>query len=117
MDFGIIILAHLIGDFLFQKDWHAQNKKDSMWICGLHVAIYTGFHFAIIESLTSWPLWAYVAIFSSHFIIDYWSLAPKWMGLAGQKKFRDDLGPWSVFVIDATMHLLVSYVVYVSQHS
>ena len=29
------LIGHLLGDFVFQDDWQAQNKKKSSWACAL----------------------------------------------------------------------------------
>ncbi|MCK5542350.1 MAG: DUF3307 domain-containing protein [Desulfobacterales bacterium] len=34
------IYAHLIGDYLFQNDWMAENKKKNSVICLVHVFAY-----------------------------------------------------------------------------
>ena len=34
------ILAHLIGDYIFQTDWMAREKKVSNFACAVHVATY-----------------------------------------------------------------------------
>lgn len=34
------LIAHLIGDYVFQNDWMARGKKESSWVGTVHVATY-----------------------------------------------------------------------------
>lgn len=103
-----LIVAHLAGDFLFQTDWMAQNKTSDSFVCFVHCVVYT---FAVvlagIVSGIGWPVWAYGVVFATHFPIDRWRLANVWMEYMDQRGFRDNLAPWSTFVVDGTMHLIV----------
>lgn len=122
IDFGLLILAHLYGDYILQNDWMAKNKSSSWFPCFVHVALYT-LSFVIVVELTSyamshdgWPAWAYVAIGASHYPFDRYGLARKYMGLNNQVSFRDDMGPWSVIIVDNTLHLLFAWFVWMSVH-
>jgi hypothetical protein len=39
--FWNLVLAHLIGDFLFQSDWMA-NNRDKIWVLSIHGGIHLG---------------------------------------------------------------------------
>ena len=115
IDFGLLIVAHLVGDYLLQNDWIARNKSTSSIICAVHVVLYTLAHVVLVEVAGSWPWWSYVAIAVPHFVIDRWSLAAWWMkNVSGQRTFFEKMSPWSVVVIDNTFHLLTSAIVFLT---
>ena len=77
--FESILLGHLVGDYVFQNSWMAQRKGSFLLPCVVHCLIYTlclcvsvskGFNF----------YWALV-VFVSHFPVDRYSLADKWLKL------------------------------------
>jgi hypothetical protein len=78
--------AHLIGDYLFQSSWMAENKTKTSLVCIVHVVFYSLPFLFLNPSLP-----AYALITTSHFIIDRWSLAKYvvWAhNLLGSKKYR-----------------------------
>lgn len=115
IDYGLLIVAHLVGDFLLQNDWIARNKTKSSLVCALHVTIYTAVHAVFVEAGTGWPWWAYAAIAVPHFVIDRWRLAAWWMtNISRQRRFYERMGPWSCIVVDNSFHLLTSAVVFLT---
>jgi hypothetical protein len=64
-----LIVAHLVGDYLLQSDWMAQQKTASSWPAAAHALTY-GLPFALF---VSWP--ALLFIVGTHFVIDRWRLA------------------------------------------
>lgn len=114
IDFGVIILAHLIGDYLLQNDWMATRKRSSSLACLLHVFFYTSSFVLVIESMTGWPWWAYVLIAVGHYPFDRYGLARKYMAWNDQGSFADNLGPWSVIIVDNTFHLLWAWYVWLA---
>lgn len=90
MIFERLILGHLLGDYLLQNEWMAMNKsKFSLegWLaCTVHCIIYT-----LAICLFTWnfdPIWI-VAVFLSHFPIDKFALAEKYMHYIKGKGMRD----------------------------
>lgn len=78
--FPALILGHLIGDYLLQNNWMAMNKSGSTFKCAVHCSLYT-----LAVLVTTYPYlrgwqWA-VIVFLSHFPVDRWSLADKWLDL------------------------------------
>lgn len=72
-----ILFAHILADFFFQPAWMATKKGSSNWLCVLHCLIYAtcicafvGFSFALFSF-----------VFFSHYIVDRYSLADKWLRL------------------------------------
>lgn len=101
-------IGHLIGDYLFQNDWQASNKKKSSIACGVHVVLYT---FAIYIT-TFWPWWALLIVASLHFIQDRTNFVVWFMHVKGQKQFaQPPLAPWSIIVIDNVLHLVVLWLI------
>lgn len=104
-----ILLGHLVGDYIFQNDWVARNKKQSSWICLLHVAIYC----CVIWGFTFWPLWAIGIIGVCHFAQDRTNLVPWYMdNVSGQKEFRTGpCHPWAQIMVDNIFHLIQLFAV------
>ncbi len=63
------ILLHLIGDYVTQSDWMAQNKTKRWWPAFCHATVYS-LPFLLIAS---WPAW--LVIWSTHMVIDRFRLA------------------------------------------
>ena len=93
-----ILIAHLVGDYLFQNRWMALNKHNVPVICALHSWIYT---FAVMF-ICGWADWKFYAVFISHFIVDYFRIGAKWR----QFYSKDTELPWTI-LSDNTMHLLI----------
>ena len=100
------LIGHLIGDYLIQNDWMAQNKKRATFPCLVHVTLYT----LAVGCLTLWPWWVIAVVFVTHFIQDRTGIVLWWMRLIGQGDFsKPPLGPWSIIVVDNVWHLIVLY--------
>jgi len=85
-----LLFGHLVGDYLLQNKGMAMNKSGSTFRCAVHCVIYT-----LAVSLFTWPilhgwLWA-LLIFASHFPIDRWSLADKWLSFINGRSLSDYL--------------------------
>lgn len=88
--FASLVIGHLIGDYLLQNKWMAMNKSGSTWKCAVHCIIYTAAVSATTwQSLHGWQ-WS-LLIFASHFPVDRWSLADKWLDLINSRSLRDFL--------------------------
>lgn len=73
IDAGTLIIAHLVGDYLWQNDWQAQNKQARPWPCVVHASLYT-FAFVLL-TWSAWPAWAYAVIGGTHLVIDHFARA------------------------------------------
>jgi len=78
--FAAMILGHLAGDYLLQNRAmmlrKTENSLTGQFWCALHCLFYT---FSVCLFLgTTDPIMA-AAVFLSHWPIDRWSLAAKWM--------------------------------------
>jgi hypothetical protein len=109
MDGFGLLCGHLVGDYVFQDDAQAKGKLTSSSVCAWHCFTYVGAIFLLNPFLLSWPAMLLIGLI--HFPIDRWRLAAVWMRANGQSAFLKDMGPWSLIVVDNTMHLVTLYVV------
>jgi hypothetical protein len=100
--FGILV-GHLVGDFIFQDDVMARDKKRDSLVCLWHAVWYC----VAIAAFTQWPVWAVALTGVCHFAQDRTQVVTWWMDFNGQQEFRTGVcGPWSVIVVDNTWHLV-----------
>ena len=64
------LILHLIGDYVLQSDWMAQNKTKRSWPALLHAVVYS-FPFLILNPSAT----AFAVILGTHFLIDRFRLA------------------------------------------
>ncbi len=78
--FAKLVLGHLVGDYLLQNRAMMMSKsgpgQKGRLICTLHCLLYT---FSVCLFLWSANPLIVAMIFISHWPIDRWSLADKWM--------------------------------------
>jgi hypothetical protein len=117
-----IILAHLVGDYLIQSDWMANEKTKRWWPAIAHGLTYTIPYALVTQS----PL-ALAVIAGTHIIIDHYRLARHiaWFkNQAAPKAFRTkwedckgtgypaDKAPfmavWLMIIADNTIHLVIN---------
>lgn len=88
--------------------WREASRR--WWVghlaCTVHCLLYT----ASVFVFAFWwmPWWGYLTYFVAHWVIDRFRLAGRWMrNVSGQAAFAGGpLAPWSVIVVDNTIHLL-----------
>ena len=102
------LILHAVGDYLIQNDWMAQNKKVMSWkgelACQVHCITYS-LPFLFIGS---WQ--AVLAIYLTHYAIDRSKFVMWFMRVTGKSDFaKPPLGPWSIFAVDNTFHLVCNY--------
>jgi len=80
--FAAIVLGHLAGDYLLQNRAMMLSKskpgQKGRLICTLHCLFYT---LAVCVFLKKTDIRTAAVVFASHWFIDRWSLAAKWMAL------------------------------------
>lgn len=112
-------LAHLVGDYLIQSDWMAQEKTKRWWPAIVHGGTYA-LPFLLITRL---PL-ALLVIAGTHAVIDRYRLARHLVWFKNQlapKAFRPAHTPtghaadrpawlagWLVIIADNTLHMLIN---------
>jgi len=88
----VLLLAHLLGDYLFQTKWMVAKKKKVLWVMALHSLINAAVVYLL---LGMWTLWLVpLVVFASHFLIDF----------ARSRLKKDGLG---IYLFDQTLHLAV----------
>jgi hypothetical protein len=123
MEFIILIIAHLIGDFIFQPRWIGEGKSKSIKILLLHVLIYSlttfTLPFIFIDSF-SWVNFIYLYI--GHFIVDIWTSKLTgyfYLKHLDNKNWKNKLGYnymdffWWVIGLDQTLHMVHLYLIYI----
>jgi hypothetical protein len=88
--FEKLLLGHLLGDYLLQNEWMALNKSKTTfegWMAAIvHCFLYT---FAVCLFMWNFDWIWIVVVFSSHFPIDKFSLAEKYMHYLKGKGMKD----------------------------
>lgn len=118
------LIAHLLGDYVLQNHWMANQKTSSSLPALVHVLFY-GLPFAfIIGVLDQGSWWSLLVIVSTHFVIDRFRLAKHWVAFWGvgepgwlmPKLFglKADPAPpflavWLLILVDNTAHLLINW--------
>jgi hypothetical protein len=80
------IVAHLVGDYILQSDWMANEKTKRSVAALAHVLCYSLPFLFFRPSLAAW---AFIGV--THFVIDRWRLA-RWVVY-----FKNWLAPWTEF--------------------
>lgn len=96
------IFAHLIGDYLLQTDWMAQNKKKSNLACFVHVITYLlPFLFCDLA------IWQLLLIGLQHYFQDRTNFIVWFMKFKKSEGFTSHpMTPWSIIVTDNIVHIL-----------
>ena len=116
------ILAHLVGDYILQSHWMAQEKTKQSVAAMVHAVCYT-----LPFGFLTWNGSALAAICLSHFVIDRFRLA-RWVvwlkngymftdgpnevyiHMPTDTGYRDDvpawLSVWLLIIADNTIHLI-----------
>ncbi len=97
-------------------DIQAFRDRRSAWTrghlaCTVHCVLYT---LAVFATSFWWmPMWGLAVVFLAHWPVDRFRLAGRWMrNVSGQQDFASGpLSPWSIIVVDNTLHLIVLFVI------
>ncbi len=121
-DVIVYLLLHMLGDYVIQTNWMA-NEKTKRW----SPAFIHGFVYAVPFAIAFKPsLAAWLVIFLSHVIIDHYRLArhvifaKNWLGDRSLKWSECDktgypngmppwMSVWLMIAVDNTMHLTFNY--------
>lgn len=115
------LLLHLIGDYLTQTDWMAQEKTKRNLAAGAHAVVYS-----VPFLLLSPSLAAFAVILVTHYLIDRYRLArfvvyvknwatnPALRWEACKATGYPEATPawlavWLMIIADNTMHLCINY--------
>lgn len=105
----LAIVGHLVGDYLLQTDWMAQNKKLQSWPCLVHCVIWT----VCVCVFAGWGWLAAVFLFGCHFAQDRTQIVKWWMTLQWKSQTgftQPPLAPWSLIVVDNVWHVVQMWI-------
>lgn len=117
----IQLILHLIGDYVTQSDWMAQNKTKSSSAAAIHAFIYS-LPFMLIANSAN----AMLVIYGTHLLIDRFRLAryvvfaknfmgwpwPKWEDCKATgypSATPPFMAIWLMIAADNTIHLAINY--------
>jgi hypothetical protein len=105
----LAIIGHLVGDYLLQTDWMANNKKAPGEIgtsaCCVHCVIWT----LCVCYFAGWGFGPALFLFVCHYAQDGSQLVKWWMTLRWKNQtgfMQPPLGPWSLIVVDNVWHIV-----------
>lgn len=115
------LILHLVGDYITQTDWMANEKTKRSFVAVIHALVYS-----LPFLLLSPSLAAFLVIAISHALIDRFRLARyviyvknlitdpglKWSDCSGTGYHSDRpawLSVWLMIIADNTMHLAINY--------
>lgn len=101
MILSLLIIAHLVGDFLLQNNW-MQAKSRNSWVCTVHVCHYS-LPFIPLAAFAGLPPWAFLAIMVQHWFQDRFALHLKWMKF--YQHTTPDKWPVGPLCVDQSLHL------------
>ena len=109
MSLALGFVFHLIGDYLTQNDWMANQKTKNSWVALLHVTIYS------LPFLYLVPNLYWLIIIVSHFFIDRFRLAVYWIKLVNWNWESTNFGydenkpqwmsVWLMIIVDNVIHI------------
>lgn len=119
--FIAMVLGHFVADYLFQTKKMALEKASRTlggWVwCLIHCIVYT---LTVVLFAGRADIVFLALVFASHFFIDRWSLADKWLSIIGGRTLKSayesadqarefDIAFTAIVytVADNTMHLLL----------
>ena len=111
-----LLLGHILGDYFFQTHKMATNKtlpgKIGFDACFEHCIIYSLCTISCLLFIipNNVILWSFIGIFVSHWFIDRYGLAYKYMQWKGGPDFTNPFAPVIYIAIDNTSHIVLMYV-------
>lgn len=115
------IVLHLVGDYVTQNDYVANNKTSRSDVAFIHVLLYSLPFIAIVPSMC----WFIVSV--SHFFIDRFRLAVYWIRFMNwnwrSENFGFDnekpkyLSIWLMIIIDNVFHLIFNTIAIFAHYS
>ena len=101
--FSWLFIGHLVGDYLFQIRWMAENKSSRFLPLLVHSAVYTVIValFARLAGGLSWP--GIALVFVAHLILDQRQFIDFW----AKKITSTSEIQWLKVALDQSWHILV----------
>lgn len=103
--FDALVVGHLVGDFLAQTAWMADNKASRLGPLVVHSLVYTLFVGAAGRLEGGLPVWALPVLFVSHALLDQRAFVRFWVRTVQGVHREADV--WLYVVADQAFHVLV----------
>lgn len=114
------LLAHLVGDYVLQSNWMANEKTSRLSVAVVHALCYSLAFLPLRPSLAAW-----VVIVATHAVIDRWRLAryvvwaKEWLAPTRPPPLADCptgypadkpawLAVWLLIIADNAMHIAIN---------
>lgn len=102
--FSYLLIGHLVGDYLFQTSWMAENKAKQWAPLLIHCAIYT----TAVALLGVWggvvfPPVVYVVLFLSHVLLDRRTFVVWWNATIMKNTTQN----WLFTMTDQIFHVII----------
>jgi hypothetical protein len=92
-----LLLGHLVGDYLLQNNWMAlqKNKQEGLGtlVCFMHCTSYV---MGVLPLTQIWTWQWIVIVFASHYFVDRYGWAEKWLQLIRGRSLTEYLGYWDI---------------------
>lgn len=104
--FDILVIAHLIGDYLFQTSWMAMNKANKWIPLITHSVVYT-----FVIAVVAWigfgglSIWGIALVLASHIFLDKRTFVAWWVKNIMTSKGKESA--WLGIIVDQVFHLIV----------
>lgn len=97
-----LLMGHLVGDYLFQTRWMAEEKINSFYPLLIHCLIYTVMVYLFSLPFGGISIFAVLILFVSHFLLDTRLIVKWWMNnITGGNQ------TWLYIIKDQIFHLLI----------
>lgn len=103
--FDVLLLGHLIGDYLFQTSWMAANKAKNWTALFTHAFVYTA-----AVGIVAWigfgglSIWGILLVFGLHSFFDRRTFVVWWVRTIMTAKGKES--GWLIIMADQVFHLL-----------
>jgi len=104
--FDILLLGHLIGDYLFQTSWMAVNKAKKWTPLIIHSLIYT-----LAVGVVAWlgfgglSVWGILLVLASHIFLDRRTFVAWWVRTIMRSTGKE--AGWLSIMADQVFHLII----------
>ncbi|WP_102348178.1 DUF3307 domain-containing protein [Bacillus sp. Marseille-P3661] len=103
--FDILLIGHLIGDYLFQTSWMAANKAKKWSALLTHSFVYT-----LAVAVVAWigfgglSVWGILLVFGLHVFFDRRTFVAWWVRTIMTSTGKES--GWLSIIVDQTFHLI-----------
>lgn len=103
--FDWLLVGHLIGDFLFQTSWMAQNKAKKWLPLLVHSSVYTGTVSIVAFAGGGLSISAIIIIFIGHVLLDRKTFVAFWVRHVQTANGQE--AKWLTIVTDQIFHVVL----------